>query len=312
MENALRNILLAAFLFMTGLVHAQGLIAQGDALLAIGEKSKAMAKYNAAVDSASTSTTWTARARALYSLGRYEKALKDLKGALAMDSLYVPANRLRAEYAFRANNNAETVKFADRALLGDNDPKVRAQLLVLRGQAKAAMQENKQALADLKEGLGDSKDDLPALKVLARLYDLNGEYAESLAVLETLCSLAPSDLGNWSNRGYELNQLGRYDDALAVLETALGQDKDEPVVLSNKAYALMKTGREADAMEAITRSLRSSPDNPYALRTRAELRIRKGEREKACDDLIRAKAMGSAPGVDELIKANCGGAAGKR
>lgn len=303
----MRTSFVVAGLITTSFIHGQGLIAQGDALLAAGEKTKALAKFDAAVDSAAGTATWTARANALYSLGRFEKALKDLNSALALDSLYVPANRLRAEYAYRVNDNGETVRYADRALRGVNTAAERADLLVLRGRAKAGLHQNKPALADLKEGIGDRQDDPATLKTLARLYDLNGEYAESLSVLETLCRLEPGNLGNWSNRGYELNQLGRYQDALAVLETALGQDKDEPVVLSNKAYALLRTGRDADAMEAVTRSLRSDPNNPYALRTRAELRIRQGEGKKACDDLSLAQAMGSAPGVEELIKEHCGG-----
>ena len=276
-------------------------------MLTAGERAKAMTKYEAAVDSAATSATWAARARGWYASGKYEKALKDLNSALALDSMYAPANQLRAEYAFRTDDNEAVVSHTDRALMADLKPQAKSQMLVLRGQAKAALRNNKQALADLKEGLGSRTDDLPALKVLARLYDLNGQFAESLAVLESLCSLEPEDLGNWSNRGYELNQLGRYDDALAVLETALAQDKDEPVVLSNKAYALMKTGRDEDAMKAVEHSLKSSPNNAYALRTRADLRIRKGDRAKACDDLTLAKALGSAPGVDEMIKENCGG-----
>ncbi|MBK9421441.1 MAG: tetratricopeptide repeat protein [Flavobacteriales bacterium] len=308
MKTAPQHALLFICLLSGHFSQAQSMIAQGDALLIAGEKSKAMAKYVAAVDSAATPATWSARARGWYETGKYEKALKDLTSALAVDSMYAPANELRAVYAFRADDNEGVVKYAGRALATDPKPAVRSQMLVLRGQSRATLRDNKEALADLKEGLGDRTDDLPAMKVLARLYDLNGQYAESLAVLESLCSLEPDDLGNWSNRGYELNQMGRYDDALAVLETALGQDKDEPVVLSNKAYALMKTGRDADALKTVERSLKSSGNNPYALRTRAELRIRKGDRAKGCDDLTLAKALGSAPGVDELIKQNCGGA----
>lgn len=307
METALRPAFLLFGLLFGYLLQAQGLISQGDALLTAGERSLAMEKYQAAVDSAATSATWTARARGWYETGKYEKALKDLNGALALDSLFAPANQLRAEYAFHTEDNEAVVKYTDRALATELKPAAKSQMLVMRGQAKAALRINKDALADLKEGLGVRTDDLPAMKVLARLYDQNGQYAESLAVLESLCALEPEDLGNWSNRGYELNQLERYDDALAVLETALDQDKDQPVVLSNKAFALMKTNRNEDALKTVEHSLKSDPNNPYALRTRAELRIRKGNLDKACDDLTLAKALGSAPGVDEMIKENCGG-----
>lgn len=306
MPLPIRPLLANAAMAMAGLAPAQGLIAQGDALFAAGRQAAALEKYDAAVDSVANAFTWTARAKALMAIGKDKKALQDLDCALAMDSLYAPANRLRTEWTFRQGDDAGTVHSASRALQGTNSPKERARLLVLRGQALAALQQNKQALTDLAEGLEGRNNDLPAMKTLARLYDLNGRFAESLEVLETLCSLEPENIGNWCNRGHELNRLGRYAEALSVLETALRLDKDEPVTLSNKAFALLRSGRDADALDAVNRSLRSNPENPVALCTRAELLIRRGDREKACADLRAAKALGSAPGMEELTKENCG------
>jgi tetratricopeptide (TPR) repeat protein len=306
MPGPIRAFFATTAMAVAGLAPAQGLIAQGDALLAAGRQAAALDKYDAAVDSSANAISWTARAKALLAIGKDKKALQDLNSALAMDSLYLPANRLSAEVAFRKGDDAGTIHFADRALEGHNAPVDRARLLVMRGQSLAALQHNKQALADLAEGLEGRNNDLPAMKTLARLYDLNGQFAESLGVLETLCSLEPEDIGNWCNRGHELNRLGRFAEALSVLETALRLDKDEPVTLSNKAFALMRSSRDADAMEAVNRSLRSNPENPVALCTRAELLIRRGDRDKACADLRAAKALGSAPGLEELTKENCG------
>ena len=39
--------------------------------------------------------------------------------------------------------------------------------------------------------------------------------------------------------------------------------------------------------------------------SRRMLRLRRGEREKACEDLSVAKALGDVPELDQLLKDNC-------
>ena len=177
----------------------------------------------------------------------------------------------------------------------------------LRGEAEAASGLNEQAIMDLQEGIDNRLDEAPSMKLLASLLDEVGDPAASLAILEKLCTVQPGDIGNWSNRGFELSKLERYQEAVQVLDQALAIDKDEPVVLSNKAYALMKLGRDADAFTAVNRSLKADATNPFALCTRALLYLRKGEREKACNDLTLSKALGGAPEVDAMIKQHCAG-----
>lgn len=290
---------------------ATALIAQGDSLLDADRATKAMEKFDAAIALAPTADAYAGRARGWYYLNKFDKFTKDAESALKLDSLHAKANYQQALYAFRSGNNLETVLFASR-VQNKGTKELWGRALVLRGEAKAAMSQNTEAVADISEGLGDRLDDLPAMKTLARLYDVTGEPGKSLTVLESLCAAEPADIGNWSNRGYELNQLERYEDAIQVLDKALEFDKDEPVVLSNKAYALLKLDRDAEAFTAVNRSLKADKANPYALRTRALLYLRKGDQKKACDDLTLSHAMGGAPDVDDLIKQHCSGIPKKR
>lgn len=288
------------------------LIAQGDSLLAQDAPGKAMERYDAAVAIAPTSDALTARARGFYAQRKYEKFLQDMNRALGQDSLHAQANLLRAHYALMAEDNPGAVRYATRVLAAP-DATFQPQALVVRGEAQAALGNTGAAIADLRSGLQQSPlPDSRALKTLARLYDANDEPAASLAVLEQLCAMQPTDIGNWSNRGFELNRLERYEEALATLDTALQLDKDEPVVLSNKAHALLKLGRDAEAFSAVNRGLKSDKLNPYALCTRAQLYLRKGDRDRACNDLSLAKAMGGAPDVDALMKQYCAGMIGDR
>ncbi len=307
-------LLLLWLLTARAVVHAQdntALIAQGDSLLEADRSTKAMEVYDAAISLAPTADSYAGRARGWYYMGKYDKFITDVANALKLDSLHAKANYQRALYAFRSGNNSETIGFASRVQhKGTKELWHRA--LVLRGEAEAALGMNAQAITDLAEGLDERLDDLPAMKTLARLYDAAGEPAKSLTVLERLCATEPGDIGNWSNRGFELSRLERYEEAVQVLDRALEFDKDEPVVLSNKAYALLKLDRDADALAAVNRSLKAEAANSYALRTRALLYLRKGDQDKACDDLTLSKAMGGAPEVDSLIKQHCAGMPKKR
>lgn len=309
------TLLLCGLLATHVCLHAQNatmLIAQGDSLLEAARASKAMAKYNAAVAIAPSADALAGRARGWYYQGKYDKFLTDIKGALALDSLHPQANYQRALDAARTNDNTAVIHFTTQAIGPRTHAGLRRQALILRGEAEAATGQNEQAVADLRAGIDDRLDDAPAMKLLARLLDEAGDPAASLEVLEKLCAVQPADIGNWSNRGFELTKLERYEEAVDVLDKALVIDKDEPVVLSNKAYALLKLNRDEEALTVVGRSLKADATNPYALRTRALLYLRKGERAKACDDLTLAKAMGGAPEVDELIKQHCSGMPGKR
>ncbi len=294
-------------------VHAQGqqapmLIAEGDSLLDANAPDKAMVKFNAALALKPSADGYAGRAQGALVLGQYDLYLQDVQRALGLDSLHARANCQRAWYALRVDDYRGALHFADRAVANAGTADLRRRALVIRGEARADLGMNSTAIEDLTAGLVHcSAADAEALKTLARLHDAANNPAASLAVLETLCNLVPSDIGNWANKGYELNRLERYEEALAALDQALLLDKDEPVVLSNKAYALLKLGHDAEAFSAVNRSLKADKLNPHALRTRALLYLRKGDRNKACTDLGLAKAMGGAPEVDAMVKQHCAG-----
>lgn len=303
-------LLLTGLLLGLGPVHAQeasALISQGDSLLARNNPAKAMEKFNQAVAMGRTADALAGRARGWYFQGKFDKFMEDVSDALRMDSTHVRANYQRALYALRAEDNQGAIRFATRVVEGKAAPDMVKRALAVRGQAEAAVGQTDKAVADLRAGLEGNTDDLDALKTWARLEDEAGYPEASLAILEKLCGLDPKDIGNWSNRGFELNRLERYEEANQVLDKALQLDKDEPVVLSNKAFALMNLGREKEAMNTVNRSLGADRVNPYALRTRAMLYLRKGDRDKACTDLTLAKALGGAPQVDGMIKQYCSG-----
>ena len=282
--------------------NAHQLIAKGDSLLALDKPQRALEVYEQAVQKESTADTHVARARAYYELDRMDLFLKDVDKALRLDTGHVEAHYNRALYAYRADDLAMADYHATKALNHATDITLRTKTLILRGKP-----------GELKRIVLRSRTRVCtawttaiwSLRTLARLYDAVGKHEEALRVLTTLCAKDSTDVGHWSNRSFELIALERYPEALVMVEKALSIDKDEPVALSNRGYIYYIMDRIKEATHDIDRSLRFYPANPYALRTRALLRIRKGDREKACEDLTLAKALGEIAEVDRLVKEHC-------
>jgi tetratricopeptide (TPR) repeat protein len=313
--RALPVITLSLLLLLSSGAYGQStaqLIAEGDSLLALDRPQKALDKYSAAVELEPTATSYSARARAWLYMDRMDRFLLDTEKALQLDSVHVEANWQRALYAFRGEEHAVAARLCTRALAHGAKNDLRRQCLLMRGQSLTELKKYKAAIQDLQEALGDRTDDTDAMKSLARAHDADGDHAASLAVLEKLCVVEPNDIGNWTNRGYELSALGRHEDALAIYDQALKLDKDEPTVLSNRAHALLQLGREKEALDDVQRSLRSYPANAFALRTRAILMAHKGEKEKACSDLNLARILGGVKDIDQLIEQHCVGIAPQR
>lgn len=290
----------------------QLLLVRGDSLLDAEKPQRALEVFEEAVKKESTAATLLGRARAYYALDRMERFIQDVDKALKLDSLTGEGHYQRAVYSLRTKDTVKAEFHAGRGIAHARNDRWRGLSHNLRGEARAEQGKNAEAIDDLEKARGYRVEDVMALRTLARLYDAEGRYAESLGVLERLCELEPSDLGHWTNKGYELTMVGRYDDALAALDRALAYDPDEPIALSNKAYTYLKMEKNDEAWAEVERSLKNYPSNPYALRTRAVLRLRRGEKLKACEDLMVAKALGDVPEVEQLLRENCGTPDGTR
>ncbi|MBL7940931.1 MAG: tetratricopeptide repeat protein [Flavobacteriales bacterium] len=284
---------------------ARILILKGDSMLRLEKPQRALEYFEQAVKADGSANSLLARARAWYMMDRMDRFLLDVEAALRKDSTSANAHYQRGIYALRADDPTKAEEHATRAHDLATQPLLKAQALILRGEARSELKRYAAAIDDLEKGVAGTPTDPEVLKTLGRLYDQEGRHEDALHVLEQLCAIDPGEVGHWSNRGFELTMLGRYDEAMTMIEQALAIDKDEPVALSNRAYCNLMLGHEKEAWSDVERSLRSYPANPFALRTRAMLRLRKGERAKACEDLTIAKALGGVPEVERLVKENC-------
>ncbi len=311
----LRSALFVAAVSILGNASAQNAamyIAEGNSLLEQDRGSKAMEQFEKAVSMERSARTLTARANASFSLGRMDRFLLDVGQALKLDSTYAPAHYQMARYAQRGKDPDSAIIHSTKAIASAPDSIMRANAHLIRGEARAQQKQTNAAISDLEIGTATILGATVSMSTLAQLYDVAGRPQDALTVLERLCSMEPDDIGHWSNRSFELVQLGRYDEAMTMVQRALLMDKDEPVALSNRAYINMMMGRNDEAMSDVSRSLKNFPQNPYALRTRAMLRLKNGDRVKACDDLSLAKILGDIPEVDQLLQEHCEGGSSPR
>lgn len=306
----LRRSIGAALLVCGMGAHAQEaaqLIARGDSLLAVGKLAKAVENFDKALKLQPDARSYAARASAWYAMDEPDRMLEDLDKALKLDSISPEGNYQRALYAMRGLSWTTAEIHADRAVRHATREPLRSQALIVRGEARAELKRTSTALSDLEEGTRSVPNDAGALKVLARLYDVNNQHEKALRVLDHLCLLEPNEMGHLVNKGFELALLGRHPEALEVYAQAAKFDSDEPVLLSNRAYSLMELGRDDEALRDVKRSLNQESGNAFALRTRGLLYLRHSEHDKGCEDLNLSRIIEPSPEADALIVAHCGG-----
>ncbi len=268
---------------------------------------RALEKFEAAIKKEQSPRTYLARARAYQQMQRMDRFLLDVEKVLRMDSLSGEAHFLRAQYAAKANDPEKVEAHATKAIRLGSDGDMRREARLMRGTARAEINDVTGAIEDLENVMAAGNEEIEVLKVTARMYDAAGRHEDALRLLVRLCDLEPAQMGNWSNRAFELTMLGRYDEAMPMIEKALEYDPDEPVALSNRAYIRYRTGKRQEARTDVERSLRSYPMNPYALRTRALIRLADGDQKRACEDLALARAIGGVAEVEQLVIEHCGG-----
>jgi tetratricopeptide (TPR) repeat protein len=300
-------VLLFPFGLSLAAQDATQLLASGDSLMALNKPQRALEKFEAALKQEQSPRTYLARARAFQKLQRMDRFLLDVEKVLRMDSLSAEAHFLRAQYAAKANDAERVELHASHAIRLGSDGDMRREARLMRGMARAELNEAAGAIEDLEAVMAAGHEEIEVLKAAARMYDAAGRHADALDLLERLCDLEPGQMGHWVNRAFELTQLGRFDEAMPMIEKALEYDPDEPVALSNRAYIRYKTGKRQEARTDVERSLRSFPMNPYALRTRALIRIDDGDRKRACEDLSLARAIGGVAEVEQLVQEHCSG-----
>jgi tetratricopeptide (TPR) repeat protein len=126
----------------------------------------------------------------------------------------------------------------------------RLQLFSVEASALFAASNSPAAIALIKKELNTPPYDEQLVASAVALFNQQGLYTNSLAVLDHQLELKPGNLSTLLNRGAVLINLTRYDEAIATLNQLLKVETNNPSALFNRAIAYERSGRLAEAKVA--------------------------------------------------------------
>ena len=161
----------------------------------------------------------------------------------------------------------------------------RAEVLVLRAQAHAALRQMKEAeenfalALEARPGFSDALVGQAGLKASAQ--DLDG----ALAILDQVLRKDPKHLDALNAKGDFKRFQGRIDEAIAAYSAAVeGNPQSTPARLS-RAAALLASGKNAEAQADIDAAFKMKPKNLIGTYLQALVHFRGGKNEAARDSL---------------------------
>ncbi|RIB11392.1 kinase-like domain-containing protein [Gigaspora rosea] len=145
-----------------------------------------------------------------------------------------------------------------------------------------------ESLADLNKLLNIEPTNANALNNCGEVYQMIGEYEKSLIEFNKLLAIYSNDKIALYNRGLCYLQMGRYEESLADLNKVLSIDPNHVKALNNRGEVYRVMGRYDDALADLNKSLEIEPCYETALNNRALCYNDMGKHEKALIDLNKS------------------------
>lgn len=143
----------------------------------------------------------------------------------------------------------------------------------------------------LAEGMLGRARDRAAFPEGLRLEALSSDFLQTIGRLDAEIAAEPKSTDLFSNRAWQLNEIGQPQLALADAEAALENDPKSAGALAEASYALAKLQRAPEAYERIKQATGLDPSSSTAWQYRGELEIERNDYSAAIDSLTRALAL---------------------
>jgi tetratricopeptide (TPR) repeat protein len=268
---------------------------QGRALTGLGQRSDAVAQWEAAVRLAPRrGDLWVGLAQSRAAVRDWPGALKAIDSALslapndrlllqqAVDTARLVPDLLRAESYLRRILALDPSSLADRFALAD--------LLVERGQPV-------KALVEAAESLRAPQPAPEAYMKVAYLAERLGSLELAMTQWRRLMDLgAPHELPAGQELGRLLLEAGRPAEAAVLMEPLQGRYPAAPRLAATLARAYQAAGRDGRAVELLARLLRTQPDWPEG---QALLALSQSHLGRHDDAVVAALKAISRPPVSE-------------
>lgn len=195
------------------------------------------------------------RGDAYMRLNDIERALVDVRQALAINPDFLPALISLGYYHLRLAHYDDAIQICSRAieLSGNGDTRP----LSNRAQAYKYKRMWEEALADVDRitAMVSDAEKPEALLYRGDIIERSSGHAEALKIYDQVVQLAPEYGCAWDGRGFTLATLGRLDEALASCNKAVEFNDIGHDHYSSRAYTHFLSGNYEQALADFTRGL---------------------------------------------------------
>lgn len=154
--------------------------------------------------------------------------------------------------------------------------------------------------AELAQATLDSGFEHPLLfNVLATRLEQQGQYPESLRLLERAVALAPNDVGSRNALSLCLQRLDRPAEALVHVDALLKKHPDLGFAHANRGNALIALGALGQAQQSHLRAVQLEPGNFVSMAALASIATHRGEHSEARRWAERSLAV--SPGFPDAV-----------
>ena len=190
---------------------------------------------------------WNNKGSSLYSLGRYDDAIRCHDKALELDPRDTAAWNNKGGSLANLNRYDEAIRCYDRAL--ELDPRD-AKAWNNKGLSLAKLGRYDDAIRCYDKALELDPRDAKAWNNKGNSLDSLSRYDEAIRCYDKALELDPRLAQAWGGKGLGLNSLGRYDEAIRCYDKALELDPKDAATWFNKALVEERLDRKPDAVRS--------------------------------------------------------------
>ena len=229
---------------------------------------------------------WFKLGRCLFSLKRYEEALKPFDKAVELAPNKALNWSIRGAVLGELGYYNEALASLDKAVeLAPNE----ALNWGIRGTVLGNFGRHNEALASFEKTIELDSDNALTWYSRGLALDNLGFHNEALVSFDKAIELEPDYAMAWRNRGVALGKLKQYNEALVSFDKAIEFDSDDALVWYNRGLALSNLGHHNETLVSFDKAIELEPDNALAWGLRGVVMVELGcyiEALASCDKAI--------------------------
>lgn len=205
----------------------------------------------------------------LHSLASLCYMQEDYKGmdeacrkALTLDDKNSASCFLSAKAAIGTGNGIQAIAMLTKAIMNDE---MFAEAYQLRAEVLWAMQQTKDAMADVTKLLEMNPDDESALLLKVEICMSDGEETEAMAIIDQVLALNPFNEKAYLLKGGYFLSKKEFDTAIAVYDEALEINPNFALAYHERGRVKLAKGDKEGSMEDMKRAIELAPENGTAI-----------------------------------------------